>query len=216
MKILCICLIMLTATLTGCTKTKVEIEQKEPIIKSGDVVTSSDNKNVSDNLDDVLEAYKNFINTSNREEYPDSMFSIINLDDSKIPFLFDGYKFYHYENGEVKEVLGYTADRADRTAIYVKEKSPLILEIYNIFGEQSWKIYKYENATFIEIYYSGSYAMTEEAILNGECEAYTDEIGKDIDANINRELETIDYNSEYNLCNTFITIEEAINLYKSN
>lgn len=206
---------MLTATLTGCTKTKVEIDQKDPIIKSGDVVISGDDKDENSILDKVFETYKNFINTSNREEYPDRMFSLIDLDDSKIPVLFDGYKFYNYENGEIKEINGYNAERPDRTAIYVKEERPFILEIYNVFDEQSWTIYKYEQGDFIKIYESGSYVVTEDAVLNEESKLYTDEIGRDIDMNINKFLSTTDYKLEYKILDTFNTVEEVISKYKN-
>ena len=215
MKILCMCLIMIVTTLTACSKNGVDIGENG-LISSGDAIISDGSKN--NNLNEAFAAYKNFVNTSNRENYPDNAFALINLDESNIPFLFDGYKFYHYEDFKVKEILNYTVDRPDRTQIYIKEESPFILEIYNIFGEQSWSVYKYENNNFIKEYYSGIYAVTEDAeyaVLNGECEWYTDEIGIDIDKNINKILDTTNYELEYNICNTFTTIEEAIEEYKS-
>ena len=36
-----------------------------------------------------------------------------------------------------------------------------------------------------------------------------------IDKNINKILDTTNYELEYNICNTFTTIEEAIEEYKS-
>lgn len=211
MKILCICLIMFASLLTACNKTKVDIKPNEPSVNSGDVAISDSFENNS--LDKVLNAYINFESHSNEDERIKE-FSIISLESYDNPFLFDGYKFYRYENEDIKEVPGYVVDRLDRTSIYVKDESPYILEVYNIFDEQSWIIYKYEQGEFIEIYNSGIYVVTEDADIDENSKIYNEDIGKDIDENINKYLNTSDYKTEYNLLNTYTTIDEAIEEYK--
>lgn len=210
MRILYICLILIMTSLTGCTKTEIDI-QVEPVVESGDtIVIEGDGKN---SLDEVLNAYINFESHLNGEDIIKE-FSMISLESHDDPILFDGYKFYHYESGDIKEVKGYVVDRLDRTTLYIKDESPYILEIYNVFGEQSWIIHKYDKGEFIEIYNSGSYVVIEDAEIDENSKIYNEGIGKEIDENINKCLNTSDYKQEYSILNTFDNIKEAIEEYK--
>lgn len=207
--VVCLCII-LSAFLAGCDN---GVYDELDVRNSGDNLTSGEI--ILDNsLNVAIEAYRNFVNASDVEG---RIYSFLFLDESNIPFLLYDVPtesgIYHYENGGVVKVLGFEPPRMDRTQLCVKQNTPYILQIYNVFGEQSWKIYKYENGEFTISYDSGVYLLIndDEGMIHEFTKIYDDEAENEIYSSINKELNTIDYELEYELLEKYYTFDEAVN-----
>ena len=160
---------------------------------------SGEIKEIDSEMNDILVSYMGYVITKDNSEYADYEYGFIELDETGIPYMYDGHKFYHYENGTVKEIKGYLSEREDRTSKYYIKNKPFILDVFNYMGLQSYTIYKLENGNFNKIYSSEEYIVNKEDLGDIDTSNYKVLEGiyeKEVNFLINQHLETTDYKTE--------------------